>query len=393
MRIHRPLAEAAAGILREVFDRGEVLDRVVAEAFRKNPRWGKRDRHFIGDSVWEVVRWRRALSFVADSDDVGALLAALWRRRGFEVPDWWDWIGCSLDAMALREGELTSQSRAVRESVPDWMDQRGTEELGDQWASILTALNQRAAVFLRANTLKTSRSGLLDILKGEGIEAEVVDGLPDGVRLAGMLPRKLVQDGRMEIQDGGSQMVAPMLQVEPGMRVIDACAGAGGKTLHLAALMQGKGEVLALDVNARKLKQLLERAKQAGVRNLNVARWDSSTLRRYSGWADRVLIDAPCSGLGTLRRQPDLKWRLDQAGFSKVRRTQRKLLDHYPGLLKPGGVFVYATCSVFPSENQGQIENLLHRDRRWILQESRTISPANCDFDGFYVARCGGSES
>jgi len=388
MRIHRILAEASAGLLREVFDDGMVLDRVVAQAFRSHPKWGKRDRHFVADSVWDVVRWRRSLAFVADSSEVGALLAAMWRRKGFEVPTWWDWEGSSLDSMASREAELDQQPRKVRESIPDWMDERGVEELGGRWDEILSALNRRAPVFLRANTLQVSRSELVELLAEDGIEAEPVSGLPDALRLSGMLPKKWAQDGRLEIQDGGSQEIAPLVGVEPGMKVVDACAGAGGKTLHLAALMEGKGEVLALDVDNRKLKQLSDRVKRAGVRNVRVAKWDSSTLRKYTGWADRVLIDAPCSGLGTLRRQPDLKWRLDEAGFAKVKRTQRKLLDHYPGLLREGGSFVYATCSILPSENRDQIENLLHRDSRWVMEKEVDLSPATSDFDGFYMAKC-----
>ncbi|MBK1828810.1 RsmB/NOP family class I SAM-dependent RNA methyltransferase [Haloferula rosea] len=389
MRIHRLLAEASAGLLREVFDQGEVLDRVVGQAFRKNPRWGKRDRNFVAESVWDVVRWRRALAYVCDSDEAGAMLVATWRRKGFEIPEWWDWRGASLDAMAEREMELANQPRRVRESIPDWMDGLGAEELGPRWDEVLSALNKRAPVFVRANTLQISGDVLLELLTADGVEAAVVPGLPDAIQIAGILPKKWAVDGRLEIQDGGSQMIAPMVQVEPGMKVVDACAGGGGKTLHLAALMEGKGEVLALDVNARKLKQLSERAKRAGVRNVRVAKWDSSTLRKYSGWADRVLIDAPCSGLGTLRRQPDLKWRLDEAGFAKVKRTQRKLLDHYPELLREGGSFVYATCSVMPSENRGQIDNLLHRDPRWALIEEAGVDPATTDFDGFYMARCG----
>ena len=391
MRVHRPLAEASRSILHEVFDNGRVLDHTVAAAFRKNPKWGKRDRHFIADSVWEVVRWRRALGFVADSDEVAALLAAMWQRKGYGIPDWWEWQGATVDEMGSRETLIEEEPRAVRESIPDWLDQVGAEELGNDWSTVLSALNQRAPVFLRSNTLKCSRDELLEWLEQEGVEASGVDRLPDAVRLSGVLPKRLARDGRFEIQDAGSQMIAPLVGAEPGMRVVDACAGAGGKTLHLAALMEGKGEVLALDVDDRKLKQLSERAKRAGVRNVRVAKWSSSTLNEYRGWADCLLIDAPCSGLGTLRRQPDLKWRLSEPQLSKVKRTQRKLLDHYPELLRSGGRFVYSTCSVLPSENERQVRQLLERDPRWTMEESVSVSPFETGFDGFYMARCGRS--
>lgn len=388
MRVHRILAEASGDLLREVFDDGHVLDRAVAAAFRKNPKWGKRDRNFVAESVWDVVRWRRVFEFLGDSEEVGALLAACWQGKGFEVPEWWNWMGGSLQSMRQREGELPKQSRAVRESIPDWLDALAERELGEAWDRILQGLNRRAPVFLRANTLTTTRDELQAMLEREGVLSEAVAEMPDALRLDGMLPKRFAADGRMEIQDGGSQLIAPMLGVEPGMKVIDACAGAGGKTLHLAALMGGQGEILALDVSGPKLKQLKERAARAGVRNVKVDRWDSSTLATYRGWADRVLIDAPCSGLGTLRRQPDLKWRLEETRLAKVKRTQRKLLDHYPELLRPGGSFVYATCSVLPSENQGQIGSLLERDPRWELADELTVSPAASDFDGFYAARC-----
>lgn len=361
-----------------------MLDREVATAFRANRRWGKRDRHFIADSVWEVVRWRRALACVAGSDSIEAMLAVVWRRAGFEIPEWWPEKAVQLEA---GEARLSAEPRAVRQSIPDWLDEAGHRELGDGWDPVLVALNRRAPVFLRVNRLRGDRDEILNELAGEGVESAPVGSLPDGIRLATTLPRSLAGDGRFEIQDGGSQHIAPFLDVEPGMRVVDTCAGTGGKTLHLAALMAGKGEIVAMDVSRRKLDELWRRAKRAGVRNLKLVKWDSSSLAKWRGWADRVLIDAPCSGLGTLRRQPDLKWRLDGPSLAKVRRTQRRLLDHHPELLRDGGKFVYATCSVLPSENDGQVAALLERDPRWELEAAESVDPVATEFDGFYMAR------
>ncbi|MCH7225648.1 RsmB/NOP family class I SAM-dependent RNA methyltransferase [Haloferula sp. A504] len=384
MKIHRPLAEACVTLLNSVLEDGRVLDHEVAAAFRANRRWGKRDRHFIADSVWEVVRWRRALAHVAGSDEVEKLLAVVWRRNGYAIPEWW----ATLDEdVGEHEATLEAQPVAVRQSVPDWLDARGREELGEDWLPILEALNQRAPVFLRVNRLKSNRDTVLAWLESEDVAASAVDGVPDAIRLEGMLPKRLSYDSRIEIQDGGSQMIAPFLQVEPGMKVIDACAGAGGKTLHLAALMQGQGEVVALDVSQRRLDELWKRAKRAGLRNLKIERWDDQSLAKWRGWADRVLIDAPCSGLGTLRRQPDLKWSLTEARLAKVIRTQRRLLDHYPEMLREGGKFVYATCSVLPSENRGQVEALRERDPRWEMEDDHAVDPGTTGFDGFYMAR------
>lgn len=387
VRIHRILAEACEELVRAVFDDGKVLDRVVAEAFKANPKWGRRDRGFVAESVWEVVRWRRALEFVAGSDQVKALLAAEWRRCGWEVPEWWRWEGEGLEEMAARGGALPDQARAIRESVPDWLDQQGSSELGEAWDAELAALNRRAPVFLRVNRLLATREEVRSWLSGEGVETNEVAGSPDALELSAKLPKGLVGDGRIEIQDAGSQVIAPLLDVEPGMRVVDACAGAGGKTLHLAALMENKGEILALDVGERKLHELKKRVGRAQARNVRVEAWAADTLRRRTGWADRVLIDAPCSGLGTLRRQPDLKWRLSGDSLAKMRRTQRKLLDQYGDLLKPGGKLVYATCSVLPSENRGQVGLLVERDPRWRVEEEVLISPASSGWDGFYGAR------
>ncbi len=383
------LADACVGVLGRVFDDGRVLERELAAAFRAYPKWGKRDRSFVAETAYEVVRWRRALAWVADSGDPSSLCAAQWRRMELEIPEWWSWPGGDVAEMAAREPELGGQPRAIRESLPDWLDQRGAAELGDAWDGEIAAMNHRAPVFLRVNRLVAEVGGVLDWLADHGVEAAAVEGCPDGLvlPLGKLLPRKLAEDGRVEIQDAGSQQVAPLLEAAPGMRAIDSCAGAGGKTLHLAALMAGKGELLALDVGPRKLRELKRRARLAGVRGLKVGVWDQETDRRYAGWADRVLVDAPCSGLGTLRRQPDLKWRLAEPALEKVRRLQRRLLDHHGELVKPGGKMVYATCSILPGENRGQVANLLERDPRWTLEEELEVSPAATGWDGFYAAR------
>lgn len=383
------LAEGCVGVLGEVFERGRVLDHTLDNAFRANPKWGKRDRGFIAETVFEVTRWRRSLAYVVGSDTIAALCAAQWNRAGLEIPDWWEWEGLRVPEMTAREELLGSEPRTIHESVPDWLEARGEAELGEAWAVELTALNRRAPVFLRVNRLRLTVDEAIRWLEENGVNATRVAGAPDALVLpeGKHLPKPLANEGLVEIQDAGSQAIAPLLGLEPGMRVIDACAGAGGKTLHLAALMQGQGEIVAMDVSAAKLSELRRRAARAGTRIIRTETWREDTLKRYAGWADRVLIDAPCSGLGTLRRQPDLKWRLSEAALEKTKRLQRRLLDHYPALLKPGGKFVYATCSVLPSENSGQLALLAERDGRFQLEESVTISPAQTGWDGFYAAR------
>ncbi|MFD0894530.1 RsmB/NOP family class I SAM-dependent RNA methyltransferase [Luteolibacter ambystomatis] len=388
MKLHRVLAEGCVAVLESVLEQGQVLDRVLETVFHANPRWGKRDRSFVAETVFEATRWKRALEFVADGSGLPALCAVQWRRMGFELPGWWAWRGATVTEMSQRELELHTQPRAIRESVPEWLDELGSAELGPRWDAELAALNQRAPIVLRVNTLLNSRDEAAKWLAGEGIESQPLPDISTALQITrGRIGKPLLSTGRIEIQDSGSQRITPVLDLEPGMRVIDACAGAGGKTLHAAALMENRGEVIALDVNGRKLQELSRRAGRAGVSIVRTQVWEPETLRDLSGWADRVLIDAPCSGLGTLRRQPDLKWRLTAPSLEKTRRLQRRLLDHYPEMLRLGGRFVYATCSILPSENEGQIALLRERDPRWQVEESLTVSPSEDGSDGLFASR------
>jgi 16S rRNA (cytosine967-C5)-methyltransferase len=387
MKMHRILAEAAAGIVKSVFREHKVLDHALAAAFEENPKWGRRDRSFIAESVFEVVRWRRALSFLSDSDEANALCAAQWVRMGHEIPDWWSYKGLATDEMRAREEELAGQPRAVRESIPDWLDALGVDELGEAWDAEIAALNRRAPVFLRVNTLRTNRADAAAWLAGAGVEASEVPGLPDALVLAPgkSLPKALRSDGRVEIQDAGSQLIAPLLDPQPGERVIDSCSGAGGKALHLAALMGNRGRVFGMDVDVGKLSELERRARRAGATCLKAKAITAATPADFAAIADRLLIDAPCSGLGTLKRQPDLKWRLKPAQLDRVRGIQKELLESHAAMLKPGGRLVYATCSVLPSENRAAVDSLLERGGFTLLEE-KPVYPAATGFDGFYAA-------
>jgi len=388
MKMHRMLAVAASEIIEAVFSEQKVLDRELAKAFEAHPKWGKRDRSFIAETVFEVVRWRRALSFLVESEAVAALCAAQWIRMGFELPDWWTYEGNSAEQVQARESDLAEQPRAVRESIPDWLDAWGAEELGDAWDAELTALNQRTCVYLRVNTLKATRTEALAWLAGYNIVAHEVPGLPDALSLnpGKTLAKSLRLDGRVEIQDAGSQMIAPLVDPQPGECIIDTCAGAGGKSLHLAALMQNQGRIIGMDIAPRKLKELERRAKRAHRSPCIETKVISpKALSALAGVADRVLIDAPCSGLGTLKRQPDLKWRLKPTQIERVRGIQAELLDSYTALLKPGGRLVFATCSVLPSENRANVNRLLNAGG-FTLEAECAVSPAATGYDGFYAA-------
>ncbi len=384
---HRNLVEATVLALDSIFQNGEVASRAVERTVDEHPKWGRRDRTQFAQAVYQVVRGRRLLEFAAQNGDSWSLLGAFLARQNGELPSWPEFE--SLDVAQLQARLKQDVPRAIRESVPDWLDELGHEQLGERWDDELVALNQEAPVVLRANTLVTSRDELRRELAQANIESSAIEGVPDALQLAGR-PRlnslAAWKRGAFETQDAASQLVAPFLEVEPGQNVVDACAGAGGKTLHLAALLRGEGKLLALDTSSAKLDELERRARRAGA-NVVTRRADKQLLRDSRAFADRLLLDMPCSGSGTLRRQPDIKWRLRGGFLARLQEKQRAILRDYSPMLRPGGKMVYATCSIFPLENERQVEAFLRENPSFELEESKTVSPAQTGFDGFWMAR------
>lgn len=387
LRIHRILAEASVQTLEAVLRGGAVADRAVARALGAHPKWGARDRAFVAETVYEVVRWQRRLAFLACSGESAVLAGLHWQMRGFERPEWAEWPVVSSENLAARQAQLEHEPRAVRESVSDDLDALGMAGLGAAWEEELRALNTPAPVFLRTNPLRTSVEKVIDELAAEGLTAVPVAGVPLALRLECPLPPRLRQTGRYEIQDAASQQVAAFCQVKPGDLIVDACAGHGGKSLHLAALQGGQGELWALDIQEARLKVLRERAARAGVKRLRTAVIEARILESLRGRADCVLVDAPCSGSGTLRRQADLKYRITAESVAEKAALQRELLARFAPLVKPGGALVYATCSIFPEENEAQKAWFSAANVEFRLEEERRISPAATGWDGFYMAR------
>ena len=251
----------------------------------------------------------------------------------------------------------------------------------------------RIYLVLRANhTLKTNKKDLQLKLQSEDIETEFINNYPYALKLkerANVFKTEAFKDGWFEVQDASSQLVADFLDVQPGMKVVDTCAGAGGKTLHIAALMQNKGQVIAMDIYESKLKKLKTRAKRNGVHNFDMRVIDSTKpIKKLYDKADRVLIDAPCSGLGVLRRNPDAKWKLEPEFLDSIRVTQQEVLQQYSKMVKPGGKLVYATCSVLPSENQKQVDKFLTSEsgKDFTFVKDKKILAHKSGFDGFYMA-------
>lgn len=263
------------------------------------------------------------------------------------------------------------------------------EELGAKWPEIARASNIPAEVFLRTNTLKIDRKALLKELSNEFCPAQALDKNEVGIVLEkrkNTFRLRSFQSGFFEVQDGGSQMIAPYLEVKPGMRVIDACSGAGGKALHLAALMENKGQIIAMDVEAWKLKELQKRARRNGAHNIETRPIENSkSIKRLHNTADRLLLDVPCSGTGVIKRNPDTKWKLRPEHLDRVRKIQGDIIADYSKMLKKGGKMVYATCSILRSENEDQVAKFLESNTEFKLLKEERVDPSQWS-DGFYMA-------
>jgi len=278
---------------------------------------------------------------------------------------------------------------AVRESIPDWLDKIGRTELGDDWEKELSSLNELPKICLRPNLIKISTIDLQRRFAAEGFETV---NISDGIVLkqrANIFRSKSFREGLFEVQDISSQQVSPFLQVESGMRVIDACAGTGGKSLHISTLMNNKGKLIALDTEEWKLTELRTRSARAGISIIETKVIDSTkVIKRLANSADRLLIDVPCSGLGVIKRNPDSKWRLSPNRINELKNIQADILLRYTQMLKVGGKVVYSTCSILPSENQNQVNAFVAASLgAFTLEEEKTISPSESGFDGFYMAR------
>ena len=398
MRIHKNLAFTTIDSLQMIFNDGEYADKVVAKALKKDKRWGSHDRKFVAETIYDIVRWKRLYAEIAQvkapfsRDDYWKMFAVWDVLRGYPLPEWKYFEETPVRRIKGKFDEL-SKTRRLKESIPDWMDELGVKELGEElWTKELAAQNQSAEVILRVNRLKTTPKELHAKLFDIDIETITHPDYPDALILekrANVFLNDYFKAGLFEVQDASSQLVAPFLDIQPGMRVVDACAGAGGKTLHMASLMQNKGQIIAMDLYESKMKQLKLRAKRNGAFNIEYRIIDSTkVIKKLHDKADRLLIDAPCSGLGVLKRNPDSKWKLQPEFIENIKITQQEILQNYSKMLKSGGKMVYATCSVLPSENSEQINTFLASEegKKFKFVKDKTIFAHQTGFDGFYMA-------
>lgn len=394
MNIHRPVCEIIVRSLNSIFKEGMHADKVVGFQLKTNKKLGARDRRFVAESIYEIVRWWRLLLSVLDTDldspDINFwhVLGIYFIRENLPLPPWRELS--SLKIKTWPESRVREFPFKIRESIPDWLDEMGRSELGSRWESCLSHLNKKSTVILRANRLKTTAKELRErLLSDEKIETREIEH--DALMLVdrkNLFSSKAYQKGLFEIQDFSSQLVGPFLGPTRGERIIDACAGAGGKSLHMAALMQNKGKIISLDIHESRLEDLRIRASRSGVDIIEARVIDSlKVIKRLEGTADGVLLDVPCSGMGVLKRKPDTKWKMTKERVAELVKTQKEILRDYAQMVKPGGRLVYATCSIFPQENEKNVAEFLKNSPRFRLEKEQSLMPDKDGYDGFYMAR------
>jgi 16S rRNA (cytosine967-C5)-methyltransferase len=408
-KLHSHLADQLVHTLRDIFVDKRHADKSIEYAFKQHRKWGARDRRFFAETIYDIVRWWRQYWYVAGLSDeiylrpiriadvhLEAVIAANSVKKNWSemCQAYAPYSRLPFEEMAQRLKKINEQSSGIRHGFPDWLDQRFEKAMGAaKWQALAEIMNEQAPLFLRVNTLKAELEQVRKELTEADHLCDDVKGSPDALQMREKQPLFALpafKEGRFEIQDLNSQKIAPMLQVEPGLRVVDACAGGGGKTLHLAALMQNKGRILAMDIHEWKLEELRKRARRAGVSVIETRLIEGSkTIKRLAGQMDRVLLDVPCTGLGVLRRNPDTKWKLTEEELERLLVTQQELLSRYSSMIKVGGKLVYATCSLLPEENEKQVAQFLNSESgtNWQLEEQITMLPTPKGGDGFYAAR------
>lgn len=381
--------------LAHFIDDGNTADRALTETFRKYKIRDQEQRSDLALRFYGIIRfWRPLVTALGEDkfetmDQMRRLIGAwnAWKKI---------YAGEKQETLTGPVAERLNKYmrvRKLRESIPDWLDEFAVKQVGEEkWEALARSLNKEPKLYLRVNTLKTTREELLTRLRQEGVEVFPHNDTPDSIIVkvyANVFVLASFHEGLFEVQDISSQRVAAFCNVRPGMRVADACAGNGGKTLHLASLMQNKGKIVALDIAQNKLDELRARCTRNGV-DMVESKWINSpeVISKMAGTFDRVLLDVPCTGSGVLRRNPDIRWRLHPEDVEQMMMEQKEILRDYSVLVKKDGELIYATCSVFPCEGEDQIKHFLETNPdSWILEEELRTNPVSDDGDGFYLAR------
>jgi 16S rRNA (cytosine967-C5)-methyltransferase len=376
-KLYFPVVEGVLKALKEIFNENKKADKVISGVLKSNPKWGlikycaglgdlkvNEERHFLDIlAAWFVLRNEDIsnLHFAKNTDVNG-----IWNRY-----------------------EDAQKDRKLKYSFTNWMDEKLSKETRINWDEEVEAMHVQADVYLRVNTLRVSADELIDLLKKQGVYTKKVPGVPSALVLEkrhNVFSLEEFKKGLFEVQDAGSQMIVDFLEVSPGQRVVDACAGAGGKALQIASYMQNKGKVIAMDIEEYKLVELKKRSKRNGADTIETRLIDAKVIKRLHDSADRLLLDVPCSGLGVLKRNPDAKWKLQPEFIEEIKVVQQEILQNYSKMLKHGGQMVYATCSVLSEENEDQVQKFISNNPDFEFVREQRLTPAVEGFDGFYMA-------
>lgn len=412
MRLTPAHLDMATAAIRSVLPLEYPADSILRHFFRDNPNLGASDRAFIAETVFGVLRHRFFLEGAVEiATPRSLLLVYLAKFQGLNLREL---IPLASEAEAkwlagIKAISVESQPLAVQAEFPGWlMEKLGGFMEDDEILDLGCSLQNPAPLDLRVNTLLATRDEVLASLCKDGIEGSATPYSPLGIRLAtkpAINRQEVFLSGKVEVQDEGSQLLGYLLAPKRRDMVVDFCAGAGGKSLMLGALMHSQGRIYALDNSEKRLNNLKPRLKRSGLSNLYpqlISNENDIKVKRLTGKIDRVLVDAPCSGLGTLRRNPDLKWRQSPQSIEELKRKQAAILSSAANLLKPGGRLIYATCSFLPEENQEIVENFLGSHPRFILLNCAELlaqqkipldtgtflqlSPRQHGTDGFFAA-------
>jgi 16S rRNA (cytosine967-C5)-methyltransferase len=394
MKWYKNTAYTAVDALDKIFNRGFQSDKVIQKLLKTNKKWGSRDRKMVSKALYDIVRWKRKYEYLAD-DDIKTSngkwkILAIWSiLNNVHIPDWFE-----IDEKKLKKN-IDNKSNLpfpIEASIPDWLYELGKSELGkNKFENEIEALNKEAETVIRVNTLKTNKQELQELLKKNNIESYTDSHYPDALFIVGkpkLTHLKCFKDGLFEIQDASSQLVAEFIQPKQGQTIIDACAGAGGKTLHLAAKMKNKGKIYAFDIYPQKLKELKKRAKRNGVNIIKKTELiNPKSIQEHKKSADLLILDVPCSSLGTLKRKPGLKWIQTPQKIKHIKTLQKNILNDYSEMVKVHGYLIYITCSILPSENKRQVEEFLSSNKNFTFVEDKAIMPSESGYDGFYMAK------
>jgi 16S rRNA (cytosine967-C5)-methyltransferase len=403
-------------------DEGAPADALMSNYCRDRKYIGSKDRQFIGECFFNILRHRGQIEAILNRTGSPVtpdfqVYTYLLRFENWKLPNLVESCKGQYAPKPLSKLDIGKLEKVAafgasvlsfpeQYSIPEFLYATLQKVFGNSLEAEIKAMNQHAPLDLRVNTLKTDRKTMLGILKSAGFEVAPTPYSPWGIRLQGrpnIMGTSFYREGFVEVQDEGSQLVALACDAKPGMTVLDYCAGAGGKTLGLAATMENKGRLIASDIMAHRLQRSQQRLRRAGIHNTTVIAMDDQPkwVKRHQKFFDRVLVDVPCTGSGTWRRNPDSKWKISQDMLDNVCQEQQQILDTVAPLVKPGGWLIYATCSILPEENEQQIEQFLatHPDYTLIpianilgnmVQSNSThflkLTPFQNETDGFFTA-------